>query len=86
MTIDEAAIREAICAARPSGDYTAADLRVATTGAIERALGRALEAPEAGEVERVVSRWFSEMCMAEALEAIEAEEREAEARRSKPGG
>ncbi len=75
MSVDEREIRAVIAAVRPAGDYTASDLRVATTTAFERTLGRPLDAPEAREVERVVSRWFSEMCLAEAFEQLEAEEK-----------
>lgn len=74
MSIDEREIRAVIAAVRPAGDYTASDLRVATTASFERLLGRSLDASEAREVERVVSRWFSEMCLAEAFAQLEAEE------------
>lgn len=83
MSVEEGEIRAVIRAIRPAGDYTARDLRVLTAEALERAHGRALDEVEARDVERVVSRWFSEMCMAEALDALEAEERAAQAR-SKP--
>ncbi|MFO0652270.1 MAG: hypothetical protein U0326_38985 [Polyangiales bacterium] len=74
MTVDEREIRAVICAVRPAGDYTADDLRVATTAAFEGTLGRPLDAPEAAEVARVVSQWFSEMCLAEAFAQLEAGE------------
>ncbi|MFO0711158.1 MAG: hypothetical protein U0353_15020 [Sandaracinus sp.] len=85
MSVEERHIRDVIRTVRPSSDHTARELCVATLGAMERALGRSLEAHEVREVERVVSRWFSERCMAEALDELEAEERATEARRRHGG-
>ncbi len=86
MSLTELEIRSVIGASRPEGDCTSEALSAATAVSLERTLGRPLDEPEALEVRRVVSRWFSEMCLAEALAALEADELEAEAKRSKPGG
>lgn len=86
MPLTEHEIRSVIGASRPEGDYTSEALSGATVATLERALGRPLDEPETLEVRRVVSRWFSEMCLAEAFAALEADELEAEAKRSTPGG
>lgn len=69
--MDEGEILSALLASRPEGDFCQRDLLAATTTALQRSLRRALDAEEEAVVARVVSRWFSGMCVARAMQLME---------------